>query len=329
MMNENLAPVTIPTLCRYEHFKRCIESLSRCTLADKTEVYVALDYPAKESHWDGYNKIKDYLLSHKEDNLGFKKLIVIQRSRNYGLGEEGNIMTLRKEIFSKYDRVISSEDDNEFSPNFLVYMNKGLEKFKDNPDIFAICGFCHGEDLGDYQHNYYVDYETCAWGIAYWKDKYEKFLDFCHKNPARDILLSKKMLTVFKVCKHWILPLLIMNRKRVQWGDYYMGMYCCFNGMVNIHPVIRKVRNWGVDGSGATCNQTDNRFINMKIDQAENFIFDDYHEVKCQEDYIFKCLYPYRNSLSLKSKFKIMVYLGVFSFLLIVDLFDKNRKYPI
>ena len=74
MMNENLAPVTIPTLCRYEHFKRCIESLSRCTLADKTEVYVALDYPAKESHWDGYNKIKDYLLSHKEDNLGFKKL---------------------------------------------------------------------------------------------------------------------------------------------------------------------------------------------------------------------------------------------------------------
>ena len=103
MMNENLAPVTIPTLCRYEHFKRCIESLSRCTLADKTEVYVALDYPAKESHWNGYNKIKDYLLSHKEDNLGFKKLIVIQRSRNYGLGEEGNIMTLRKEIFSKYE----------------------------------------------------------------------------------------------------------------------------------------------------------------------------------------------------------------------------------
>lgn len=328
MMNENLAPVTIPTLCRYEHFKRCIESLSRCTLADKTEVYVALDYPAKKSHWDGYNKIKDYLLSHKEDNLGFKKLIVIQRSRNYGLGEEGNIMTLRKEIFSRYDRVITSEDDNEFSPNFLVYMNKGLEKFKDNPDIFAICGFYHGEDLGDYQHNYYIDYETCAWGIAYWKDKYEKFLDFCQKNPARDILLSKKMFTVFKVCKLWILPLLIMNRKRVRWGDYYMGMYCCFNKMVNIHPVISKVRNWGLDGSGATCNQTDNRYADIKMDQAENFIFDDYHEVKCQEDYIFKCLYPYRNSLSLKERFKIMVYLGVFSFLLIVDLFDKNRKYP-
>ena len=328
MMNENLAPVTIPTLCRYEHFKRCIESLSRCTLADKTEVYVALDYPAKESHWDGYNKIKDYLLSHKEDNLGFKKLIVILRDKNYGLGVNGNTKTLWKEILTLYDRVIFSEDDNEFSVNFLVYMNEGLKKFKNNPDVFAICGFFHGEDLGTYQQNYYLDYEVCAWGMAYWKDKYEKYMDFCSKNPPRDILLSKKMLTVFKVCKQWILPLLIMNRKRVRWGDYYMGMYCCFNKMVNIHPVISKVRNWGFDGSGATCNQTDNRYADIKMDQAENFIFDDYHEVKNQEDYIFKCLYPYRNSLSLKERFKIMVYLGVFSFLLIVDLFDKNRKYP-
>lgn len=60
-------------------------------------------------------------------------------------------------------------------------MNKGLEKFKDNPDIFAICGFYHGEDLGDYQHNYYIDYETCAWGIAYWKDKYENSWIFVKK----------------------------------------------------------------------------------------------------------------------------------------------------
>ena len=329
MMNENLAPVTIPTLCRYEHFKRCIESLSRCTLADKTEVYVALDYPAKESHWDGYNKIKDYLLSHKEDNLGFKKLIVILRDKNYGLGVNGNIDTLWKEILTLYDRVIFSEDDNEFSVNFLVYMNEGLKKFKNNPDVFAICGFFHGEDLGTYQQNYYIDYGTCAWGIAYWKDKYEKFLDFCQKNPARDILMSKKLWTILKVHKAWILPLFIMNRKRVRWGDYYMGMFCCFNKMVNIYPIVSKVRNWGLDGSGATCNQTDNKYVNMKIDQAEDFMFDDYHEVKCQKDYIFNCLHPYRNRMTPKDVFKIIANFGVFLFLLVVDLFDKKRKYPI
>lgn len=50
------APIYIPTLCRYEHFKQCIESLAQCEGASETEVYVALDYPAKESHLEGYEK---------------------------------------------------------------------------------------------------------------------------------------------------------------------------------------------------------------------------------------------------------------------------------
>lgn len=33
---KNYAPVIIPTLCRYEKFRNCIETLSKCTGADKT-----------------------------------------------------------------------------------------------------------------------------------------------------------------------------------------------------------------------------------------------------------------------------------------------------
>ena len=42
------APVLIPTLCRADHFIRCLESLKKNTWAKYTEVYVAVDYPAKE-----------------------------------------------------------------------------------------------------------------------------------------------------------------------------------------------------------------------------------------------------------------------------------------
>lgn len=55
-MSEDYTPIMIPTLCRYEHFRRCLESLQRRTHANETDVYVGLDYPAKESHWDGYKK---------------------------------------------------------------------------------------------------------------------------------------------------------------------------------------------------------------------------------------------------------------------------------
>ena len=36
-------PVCIPTLNRYEHLKACVESLQRCTHADKTELIIGLD----------------------------------------------------------------------------------------------------------------------------------------------------------------------------------------------------------------------------------------------------------------------------------------------
>ena len=55
------APVIIPTLCRYEKFVQCMESLRKNSWAKYTEIYVAVDYPSKESHWEGYNRICEYL----------------------------------------------------------------------------------------------------------------------------------------------------------------------------------------------------------------------------------------------------------------------------
>lgn len=118
------APIVIPTLNRFEHFKKCLESLEHCTGAEKTDVYIALDYPAKPSHEEGYRKISEYLNS-LESNHGFKTLNIIRREYNYGVGPHGNGKELVKMILETYDRIIFSEDDNIFSPNFIVFINKG------------------------------------------------------------------------------------------------------------------------------------------------------------------------------------------------------------
>ena len=57
------APVVIPTLNRFEHFKQCLESLERCNNADKTEVYVALDYPPSDKYVEGGEKLMSTYLS--------------------------------------------------------------------------------------------------------------------------------------------------------------------------------------------------------------------------------------------------------------------------
>ena len=76
------APVLIPTLNRYEHFKRCLESLEKCTGAEHTEIFVALDYPPSEKYKEGWSKICKYL--EEKNNLIC--------SRNYMLLKETIIM---------------------------------------------------------------------------------------------------------------------------------------------------------------------------------------------------------------------------------------------
>jgi hypothetical protein len=157
-MSEIYAPVLIPTLCRFTHLKRCIDSLKRNSYAKYTPLYIALDYPAKEIHREGYNHISNYL-----NNLnGFLYVKVIYRDKNFG--PEKNVFEARKILLEKYDRIIFSEDDNEFSPNFLEFINKGLNKFEKNANIFAICGYNYPINIQS-SNDYYFCQSLFCMGI--------------------------------------------------------------------------------------------------------------------------------------------------------------------
>ena len=165
----NFAPVFIPTLCRFEHFKRCILSLASNKYADQTIVYIALDYPAKESHREGYELIKKFL---ETESFPFKELRVIKRSVNYGALK--NYQASEEEIFELFDRLILSEDDDVFSPNFLEYINKNLDAFEHDKDVIAVCGFCWPLHFQFGRHNEMLQsFAFSAWGYGIWKDRYQ------------------------------------------------------------------------------------------------------------------------------------------------------------
>ena len=149
------APVIIPTLNRYEHFKRCLESLEECTGAKMTNVYVALDFPPSEKYIEGWKKIDAYLVE-KEQSNGFNKLFIIRREQNCGIGhDKSNFSLLRSYVMSLYDRYIVTEDDNVFSPNFLDYINKGLELYKDDMRVLQVCAYNYQIEFpSSYKNNY-------------------------------------------------------------------------------------------------------------------------------------------------------------------------------
>lgn len=257
--NENItvfAPVVIPTLCRYDHFKKCLESLMNCTHAEKTDVYVAVDYPSKESHWEGYTQIIDYLesIAHKH---GFKSLNVLRRNRNYGIGNNGNFISLCNYVFSFSDSLIATEDDNIFSPAFLDFINKCLIKFKEDLSVIAIDGYRHCYDILSGNNSFFrqnVDFS--AWGYGIWRNRFFDALNFF----SNKMLLRSSALNPFSWiriyrnglnrCLNYIS---LLKNRNITLTDNALSVYMGIKKMDVIMPVQNLVRNMGWDNSGENC----------------------------------------------------------------------------
>ncbi len=259
-MATKYAPIYIPTLCRDEHFIRALESLKKNGWAKYTDVYIALDYPAKESHWEGYRKICDYL--ENGDFSVFGGFFVKKREKNIGSLE--NIDSMRDELMEKYDRWIMAEDDIEFAPVFLEYMNKCLDLFEHDPEVFAVNGYtypvAYKVSAGS---NVVKQFATVSeWGIGYWKEKYlpvrdkiqEDYLRSCFTYADKSGLLERMVHS--RRCDYINYALSRNNDPLyTHMTDLSMGIYINLNGMCVISPTLSKTRNHGFDGTGLYCGK--------------------------------------------------------------------------
>lgn len=269
------APVYIPTLCRYEHFRRCIESLSACSLAKQTEVFVALDYPLKPEHQDGWKKIKSYLES-AESALNFKQLHIIYRDENYG-PFRNEISILEEYIIPYYDRWIMIQDDNEMAPSFLEYINVCLSHFENDKKVLAISGYNWSNYNIKYDNNnwYAEDVFFSEWGYGIWRDRWLE----CHRKLRSQGYFKKHLYNPRSIFRKWrsgslnmslFLNYSMTDRYVYHVYDELMAAYMHLEGKRIIVPVISKTRNHGCDGSGLHCGNNP-RFANAPLDPEPHF----------------------------------------------------------
>lgn len=268
-MNNTYAPIIIPTLNRYEHLKRCVESLANNTDADKTELVIGLDYPPAEKYIEGYNKIKEYLPTIN----GFQSVTILTTEVN--LNAVGNFNRLIDYVKGKgYDSFIATEDDNEFSPNFLSYCNWALDYFREDKSVFYICAF-NLIDTPNLKNNIYkYNHGFCAWGCATWMDRRERELNAYDYNIMKQLVDSYPLTILFNKRKISLASsLLYMIKKQYILGDTAIQSipdklrWCIF-------PKTSLVRNWGHDGSGlhGGSQESYDRLVNQPIDMSEVFV---------------------------------------------------------
>ncbi len=276
------APVLIPTLNRYDHFRKCIESLSRCTWADQTEVYVALDYPPSEKYVEGWNKNKEFL--ENCGDLGFKKLHVIERDHNYGIwhdGDEGNLGCLVSDVDKRYDCYILTEDDNVFSPNFLEFMNKGLERFEDDEKVLCLCAFRWFFPIKNNGNTYFRSgVSNTPWGVGYWTKKQKAIPDLNYKWFRSQLTISN-LIKVYKNSGPGFMNAFIefsnADPRHAMPTDAHIGIYMALTGMHQIIPMESLVRNIGLDGSGVSMpknnTEMERLYDSIPTSQDEHFEF--------------------------------------------------------
>lgn len=284
-------PIIIPTLNRYIHFRRCVESLANNTHADKTELIIGLDYPPSERYVEGYKQIKSYIPTIK----GFGKVTVFERTENFGAIKNGS--ALLEYAFEQYDAIISTEDDNEFSPCFLDFMNKALNKYMYDDRVSCVEGENNIHYLNLISTNIMFAPTGGGRGLGLWKRKRGLLpiedvgsgIEYAH----RLIVSWDKSWRIYKMYPGMLKMLMDMiTRGKEIWGDTLIGCCNIVEGLLQLRPRRSMVRNHGYDGSGlhsGTNPQYMHQILEYELESAKVFELDEI-EVKC-EHVIQKALY--------------------------------------
>ena len=274
------APIVIPTLCRSTHFIRLMESLKKNTWACYTDVYIGLDFPPNEKYESGWREICEYL--NKSDFSALNKVTVIRRNAN--LGAIKNSEELIQYVQERYDRWIYAEDDCEFSPNFLEYMDKCLDEYESDESIVAVTGYSYPVDwvVNENATCFLQNFNVAMWGAGFWRDKYKFAADFiyggklldaigdCAKNHFYERMIDASFVEYVKAA--------LSNRKSelmIRPTDVALRAYMAVNNKYCISPVLSKVRNYGFDGTGCYCkskNDAADCFAAQKYDYEKQFI---------------------------------------------------------
>lgn len=251
-MISTFAPVLIITLNRFEHFVQCVSSLQSCLYADQTDLYLAIDYPANDRHKEGHQRILDYVPTIQ----GFKSVNIIKREFNYGILK--NYYDALNSILEKHDRMLFSEDDNVFSPDYLNFMNQCLTVYENHENVFTVCGYNYPVEIpSSFGTISYLWSGHSAWGFGLWRNKWQK-IDW---RDDRAFHVLKKFLNnplnvvrYVAIANHYLESMVtILKMKRAN-GDGYICLQQFIKGWYSVFPSESRVRNTGHDGSGSHCS---------------------------------------------------------------------------
>lgn len=280
------APVVIPTLNRVSHLRRCLDSLKVNSYAKFTDLYISVDYPPNEKYVKGHEQVTEYLKNEEKDLLKyFNEVHIYYQEKNLGAYLNGPFIRDKVEQSERYEGYIFTEDDNEFAPCFLEYIDKGLEKYKDDDSVLVIASTVSTVLDGEVDENAYNTYKvvsSSAWGAGKWFKKEKLYRENFDRQLFENISKSfNKMWRIFKISPVlfnafyntllWRGSTYVCEDGSPRDIDMNRFIYNIVNEKCIIRPTVSKVRNWGMDGSGINSGNSGKSPLEQRLSDEESF----------------------------------------------------------
>ncbi len=246
-VNNTVAPVLLFVYNRPDHTGQTIEALKKNHLADQSDLFIFSDAPKNDQAVARVREVRAII----NKVTGFKTVSIIERDKNWGLAN--SIIDGVTSIIARYGRVIVLEDDLVTTPDFLNFMNAGLNKYASYPEVYSLSGYSHSNDANGFPSTYFTQL-TSSWGWGTWAEKWKYFKR--DRQLLEQILHDPKLLRRFNFDDSYDYGEMIklqLQGKIDSWAIYWYACVFMTNGLT-LYPARSLLRNIGFDGSGVHCD---------------------------------------------------------------------------
>ena len=161
------APVILFTYNRLKHIRATVDALQQNKGAENSKLIIYSDAPSNKTQTGRVNEVRNFI----KTVAGFKSVEIIEREKNYGLGE--NIIEGVTQVINQYGKAIILEDDLLTSPFFLQYMNDALHLYAENRKVVSIHGYVYPIKQQLPETFFLRGADCLGWGT--WKRGWENF----------------------------------------------------------------------------------------------------------------------------------------------------------
>lgn len=256
------APIVLFVYNRPYQTKEVLTSLSKCDYASESELYIFSDAAKKEAAVPMVEQVREII--HQDGwKQCFKAVHIIEAETNKGLAK--SVITGVTQVIEKHGRVIVVEDDNRVSMDFIDYMCRALDFYRDNADIGFVGAYKAPFALpADYSHDVFLMGRGSSYSWATWKDRWE-LVDWEVKDYAsfRSDKKARARFNEYGEDRSGMLDAQ-MAGKIDSWAIRF-GYAMFKHHKYAILPTKTRIENIGFDGSGVHNVAADTRFL-VKIE---------------------------------------------------------------